>query len=683
MVFRVGVDVGGTFTDLTIIDEDTGEVFHHKGLTTPHDPSVGTLGLIKESGVSVPDCAIVVHGTTVVINALVERKGAKTGLITTNGFRDILEIRHGARTSICDPFVDKPSPFIPRPWRLEVAESMASDGGVREALDRAGVESAIDELKAEGVEAVAICLINSHANAAHEEAVGDLLRERWPGVPVTLSSVLTPRIGEYERFSTAMINAYTMLVVARYLEAMWERLKEMKVGGNLFLMQSNGGIMTWEEATQRPIQIIESGPAGGVIGARGLGEALGLGNLITFDMGGTTSKSGIIENGEPRAVSDFELLGVTERPGSGWPLLVPMMDITEIGAGGGSIASLDLAGSLRVGPESAGADPGPVCYAGGGSEPTLTDANVVLGILSTLLDGTMVLDAAAARKAVEERIAKPLKLDAVEAASGIRQIAVAKSADLLREVTIAKGLDPRDFVLVACGGAGPMHAADLLPELEIRQAIIPPSPGNFCALGMISTGLRSDYVQSRMIAAEDAEPSRLTDAFEALEHQARRTLERQKIKAEVVMQRSIDTRYKGQVHEVNVPVPDGALDVQHITALIDAFHRRHEQLWGHSGPGEATEFVNFRLTALGRIRQPSLKRPGAGSVEAARLGERPVFFTQTGDFRPTAVYARHRLGEGNRIEGPAVIEEYSSISVVPPGFMTMVDGLGNLVIERT
>ena len=448
-------------------------------------------------------------------------------------------------------------------------------------------------------------------------------------------------------------------------------------------MQSNGGIMTWEEATRRPIQIIESGPAGGVIGARGLGEALGLGNLITFDMGGTTSKSGIIENGEPRAVSDFELLGVAERPGSGWPLLVPMMDITEIGAGGGSIASLDLAGSLRVGPESAGADPGPVCYASGGSEPTLTDANVVLGILSTLLDGTMVLDAAAARKAVEERIAKPLKLDAVEAASGIRQIAVAKSADLLREVTIAKGLDPRDFALVACGGAGPMHAADLLPELDIQRAIIPPSPGTFCALGMISTGLRSDYVQSQMMAAEGTEPGRLTRAFKALEQQARRTLERQKVKAEVVMQRSVDMRYKGQVHEVNVPVPEGTLGTAHITALIDALHRRHEQLWGHSAPGEATEFVNFRLTALGRIRQPSLKRPGAGSVEAARLGERPVFFTQTGDVRPTAVYTRHRLGEGNRIEGPAVIEEYSSISVVPPGFVTTVDGLGNLVIERT
>ena len=680
MVFRLGVDVGGTFTDLTIIDERGGEVFHHKGLTTPEDSSSGTLALIKAAGVAMGDCSLVVHGTTVVINALIERKGAKTGLITTEGFGDVLEIRHGARTSICDPFIGKPQPFIPRPGRIEVAEQTASTGEVKKPVDETQIKEAIDRLKADGVQSVAICFLNSYANPANEERAASVLRNRWKGVPLTLSSSLSPRIGEFERFSTAMINAYTIPVVARYLRVLRDRLADMGTRSTLFMIQSNGGIMTWEEAVRRPVQIVESGPAGGVIAAQALGKSIGLENLITFDMGGTTAKSGLVEKGEPRAVSSFELMGSVERPGSGWPVLVPMMDIAEIGAGGGSIVSLDLAGSLRVGPESAGANPGPACSAKGGTEPTLTDANVVLGILSTLLDGEMTLDGDLARRTVEEKLAKPLGLDVTEAASGVRRIAIAKSADLLREVTIAKGLDPRDFVLVAYGGAGPMHAADLLAELEIERAIIPPAPGNFSALGMISTGLRSDYVQSQMIPADAADPAELTQAFFALEKRARKTLKRQGIRAKIVLQRTVDMRYSGQVHEVNVAIPGGTLTLAHRDALVSAFHERHERLWGHSAPGEATEFVNFRLIALGRMRAPRLERLGARRLEDSRVGERPVYFSQGEGYLPAAVYARGRLGAGNRIEGPAVVEEYSSITLIPPGFRAEVDDLGNLVI---
>jgi N-methylhydantoinase A len=674
----IGVDVGGTFTDLAVIDEATGKIDHLKGLSTPADPADGTLALIRSSGLPVHQVRLVVHGTTVVINTLLERTGARTGLITTRGFRDVLEIRHGARTAICTPFLENPKPFIPRDLRLEGDEAVWASGEIEHPLDGREVERLLRELDKAGVTSVAVCFINSYANPAHEQLVERLAGASVPQMTCSISSDLASRIGEYERFATVMINAYVRPKTGRYIESMEKQLAEIGVPGGFYVMQSNGGIVGGSEAARRPVTIVESGPTGGVIASLALGESVGLGNLITFDMGGTTSKSGIILDGEAKVVSEFELLGKAGRPGSGWPLVQPMMDIPEIGVGGGSIGWLDAEGFLHVGPQSAGADPGPICYGRGGADPTLTDANVALGVVETLLDGVMRLEVEAARRGIRERLGAPLGLDAQEAGGAVRDIAIARSADLLREVTVARGLDPRDFTLVAYGGAGPMHACDLIQDLGMPRLIVPPSPGTFSAMGLVYADLRSDYVTTHTKPVVELAASEVDGVFRQLVQRAGDGLGRQGFRGDVLMKRSIDLRYVGQVHEVNVPIGDGAMK-EGLAEVARAFHDAHQRLYAHAFPDEPVEAVNFRLSAIGLRSKPPLPKVAA-QFATPPSARRTIFFRGSGTVAATVVQRRH-LGAGFEAAGPMVIEEYSATTLVPPRFAVRVDAYGNLWLQ--
>ena len=676
---RIGVDVGGTFTDLTIIDERSARIHHFKGLSTQSDPAEGTLALIKASDVEIERVGIVVHGTTVVINTLVERTGARTGLVTTKGFRDILEIRHGGRTSVCTPFVQNPKPFISRELRQEVREAIWANGEVESPIDEMELDSVLDYLRQQGVTSVAVCFLNSYVNPIHELAVADAVARRFPGMYCSLSSEIASKIGEYERFSTTMLNAYVQPKTSVYLRSMQHRLKELGMPGELYVMQSSGGIVEANEAARKPVAIMESGPTGGVIASLMLGQAVGRDNLIAFDMGGTTSKAGIIQDGQAKVVSEFEFLGSAEKPGSGWPSVVPMMDIPEIGIGGGSIGWLSIEGFLHVGPQSAGADPGPICYRRGGSEPTLTDANAVLGVLDNLLDGVMPLDTTAALQDLEARIAKPLGITPVEGAHAIRDIAIAKSADLLREVTVARGLDPRDFTLVAYGGAGPMHACDLIAELGISEVIIPRSPGTFSALGLVYADLRSDFIATRITRMNDAKPEDLEAIFAGLEQRADAAFARQRFEGQIIRQRSLDLRYVGQVHEVTIQIDP--VSGRNPTALADRLHEAHRRLYGHSFSEEPVEIVNFRLSALGLYRKPPLSSiaPQSHTVQPT---SRSVYFHGLGSI-PTKVFRRANLGAGFSESGPVIVEEYSSTTLVPPGHELQIDGYGNLWVRRT
>jgi N-methylhydantoinase A len=676
---RVGVDVGGTFTDLAIIDEATGELTHMKGLSTPSDPSQGTLELIRGSGIKAGDVWIVVHGTTVVINTLVERTGARTGLITTRGFRDILEIRHGGRSAICTPFLQNPKPFIPRELRCEVAETVWFNGEVTEQLELDELERAIEYLSSQGVESIAVCFMNSYANDAHERAVGDRLDEAFAGLHYTLSSEVAPLIGEYERFSTAMINAYVQPRAEAYLGALEDGLRKVGVNGNLYVMQSNGGIVEASVAGQQPVKIVESGPAGGVMASLAMGQVLGCENLITFDMGGTTSKASIIERGEARLVTEFELAGIAQRPGSGWPLVVAMIDIPEIGLGGGSIAWLSREGALHVGPRSAGAEPGPICYGRGGTSPTLTDANLVLGLLDTLLDGEMDLDATGPSSAIEEQLARPLGLEVREAARGVRKIAIAQTADLLREVSVSRGLDPADFTMVAYGGAGPMHACDLMAELGIKRVIVPPSPGTFSALGLVYTDLRSDFATTHIAPGEELTNATVARLFAELEERAADAFHKQGFEGEIVVRRSVDLRYVGQVHQVTVPL--SAPDAGSGADLSESFHRIHEQLFSHSFPAEPVESVNFRIAALGMFEKPPLRQIPKHEDKPLVTQTREVFLYGNGAGEQVPVLNRQDLGAGFETAGPLIVDEYSATTVVPPGVRLRVDEYGNMWIE--
>lgn len=673
----IGVDVGGTFTDLAVIDESSGQIEHFKGLSTPADPADGTLALIRASRLPVNHVRLVVHGTTVVINTLLERTGARTGLITTRGFKDILEIRHGGRTAICTPFLDHPEPFIPRDLRVEADEAVWASGEVEQGLDPKQIETLLERLSAAGVTSVAVCFINSYSNTAHEHLVDRVASTSMPHMSCSLSSEIASRIGEYERFTTAMINAYVRPKTARYIESMQSQLRDIGVPGNLYVMQSNGGIVEGHEAARRPVTIVESGPTGGVIASLALGEAVGVKNMITFDMGGTTSKSGIIFAGEAKVVSEFEFLGKAGRPGSGWPLVQPMMDIPEIGIGGGSVGWLDTEGFLHVGPQSAGADPGPMCYGRGGDQATLTDANVVLGVVDSLLDGAMKLEVSAARAGVLDRLGRPLGLDAEQAAGAVRDIAVARAADLLREVTVSRGLDPRDFVLIAYGGAGPMHACDLLEELGMPRLIVPPSPGTFSAMGLVYANLRSDYVVTHTKRWDELSVEEAEMVFRELVQRAEKGLARQGFSGAVVLKRSIDLRYVGQVHEVNVPLQDGILTLPEVAT---GFHRAHQRLYAHAFVDEPVEAVNFRLSAIGVHEKPPLPRVSSrsSSVPSRR---RNIFFRRGGRVT-AAVVQRQHLGAGFKAIGPMVVEEYSATTLIPPEFSVEVDEYGNLWLQR-
>jgi len=678
MTYRIATDVGGTFTDAVLLDEETGEVRFEKVPTTPRDFAKGAMDAVDRFGVQLEKCNFLAHGTTVAINVLIEGKGAKTGLIATRGFRDVAEIGRSNRTEMYDPLYKKPKPLVDRYLRLEVNERIQYDGSILRALAEDDVNEAVEKLRENEVGSVAVCLMNSYANPVHEIRIGEIIRKNSSEVSVSLSHLITREYREYERTSTTILNAYVMPVVERYLESIEQNLVARGFGEDLLIMQSNGGTMTSSTAKRQPIGMIESGPAGGVVGAAILGKMLGHNTIVSYDMGGTTAKTGLIEGGAPKVTMEYKV--------KGYPLRIPVIDLMEIGAGGGSIAWIDSAGGLHVGPKSAGADPGPAAYGAGGTEPTVTDADLLLGRLNFeyFLGGQMKVFPDLARRSLE-RVADFFKKDVVESAYGIVKIVDANMSALLRAMTIRRGYDPREFVAVAFGGAGPMHIAALAQELGISKIVVPRVPGNFSAWGMLVTDLRHDFVQTFVKPVADADANELEQNYRSLERNGVDILLKERAKeSQIQLLRAIDIRYLGQEHTLTIPLMSNTFAEQDKHSICNRFDELHEMTYHHSAPQEPKEIVSLRLTAIGIVRKPKLGRVGRGVRRPSRhalKGKRPVYLDEENDFVRCPTYERDRLLSGNVIEGPAVVEEPTSTALVHPGQTLTVDTYGNLLIS--
>ncbi len=694
--YRLGVDVGGTFTDAILLDESTGEVRTGKVPSTPGDPSQGFLRVVDRMLAqrdAAPDAVrYLVHGTTVATNAIIEGNLARTAFVTTEGFRDLLEIQTGIRPVLYDLQFEKLRPLVPRYLCFGVPERLDFRGGVLTPLDEDAVRRVAGRLQDEGVESVAVCLLHSYVNPEHERRIGDILREALPGVPVSLSSEVAPEFREYFRASTTVINAAIRPVVSRYLGNIQERVRGTGITGELLVMQSSGGVLTFDAAIERPVFMVESGPAAGVIAASHLGSSLGHGNVISFDMGGTTAKAGLIESGTPRVTKDYEVggtAGATEHGarGSGYPIRTPVIDLVEIGAGGGSIAWIDSGGILRVGPQSAGADPGPVCYGQGGAEPTITDANLVLGRLSRdyFLGGEMELDVEGARRAISEKCAEPLGMGVMEVALGIVEIANSAMVGALRQVSVQRGHDPRDFMLVAFGGAGPVHANRLSAELEIPTVLVPPSPGTTSAMGLLVTDIKHDYSVALVQRADRLDFEAAGESFRRMRAEGAAALAREGVGTdETAFLYQADMRYVGQSYELTIHLPDGGLSPEKLAGVIDRFHQEHERAYGFKADGEPVEFVALRLSAIGGISRPRAREiAGSGGEPAAALkASRAVYFAESGGHVDCPVYDRYGLGPDTEISGPAIVEEVDSTTVIHPGYRAVVDRYGNLFLGR-
>jgi N-methylhydantoinase A len=673
---RAAVDIGGTFTDLVHLDEESGTVGLAKSSTTPGRFEDGVMDVLAQA--ELEGISFLAHGTTVIINALTERTGALTALITTRGFRDVLEIQKANRPDLYNLLYEKPEPFVPRRLRLEVTERVTYKGEVLVPLEENEVRGAVTEAQRHGAQAIAICFLHSYANQAHEARAAQIVREAWPEAAVTASHELTNEWREYDRTSTAVLDAYVKPVAAQYLSRLAERLGQAGIDHDArYAMRSNGGISRFEVVAQTPINLVESGPVGGVIGAAAIGRLIGEENLITLDIGGTTAKASLVEGAELRLAGDYHI----ERTPvfAGYPVKVPVVDIVEIGAGGGSIAWIDAAGSLKVGPQSAGADPGPASYGRGGTRPTLTDANVIARRINPdyFLGGRIALDVERAREATAP-IADALGVSVEEAALGVIRIANANMIHLLKLVSVRRGRDPREFAIVAFGGGGSMHASALARELHVPRVIVPPAPGHFSAWGMLASDLRHDEVQTRFARAEQTESAEIDAVWRELERRLEGTFRDEGLEPDRVnFARSADMRYAGQEHTVNVPIPDG---VPTIDEIVRRFHDLHEQLYTFR-LGSPIEFVNFRVAGFGAVRTPELARLQAnGDVSSAVKGMRDVDFDELGR-RQSTIYERSLLGAGAELSGPAVVEEPAASTVVFPGQRLRVDEYGSLLID--
>jgi N-methylhydantoinase A len=692
MAVRIAIDIGGTFTDATLIDEETGRVSIAKVSTTPSDPSIGFMNAVdralSEGAVSAAAVGSVVHATTVATNAIIEGKIARSGFITTDGFRDLLEIARQVRPTLYDPQFEKTRPLIPRDRAVGVVERLGPKGEVLLPLEDGSVREAAALMRREGVESIAVCLLHSYVNPEHERRIGEILAEELPGVPVSLSAEVAPEFREYLRASTTVINAAIRPVVERYLERIEGRLVDAGIDAKLLVMQSSGGVFSSEAASRRPVFMVESGPAAGVIASASLGEALGVPDILSFDMGGTTAKVGLIQGGKPSVTKDYQVgghasAGIGGMSLSGYPVRTPVVDLVEIGAGGGSIAWVDSGGLLRVGPQSAGADPGPVCYRRGGVEPTVTDANVVLGRLNPgyFLGGEIGLDVEGARRAIQERCADPLGLSLVEAANGIVEIANAAMVNALHLISVQRGYDPREFVLVAFGGAGPVHANALARDAEIPTLLIPRSPGIFSATGLLTTDLKRDASRTVMRRLDELEPGEVEAVFASLEQSGADELEREGLSRDAIeFSRQIDMRYVGQSYELTIPKP-GRFEASSVPQLLEKFHAEHDRSYGFNAPTEPTECVSLRLTAVGRIAKPPLQPlDSTGGLEPKE--RRPVYFAEARDYVDCPIYDRYALPAGGRIAGPAVVEEFDSTTVIHPGYAAEIETYGNLIVRR-
>jgi len=678
-MYSLGVDVGGTFTDLVLIDTATKKILYTKTPSTPSSPDQGVINGIEKVmnrfGVKPEQIHFLIHGTTVATNALIERKGTEAALIVTKGFRDVLHIARQIRPKLYDFFQRRPDPFIPRHLRYEVGERVLYTGAIKEPLNEDDVRFVARDIVERGIKVVVVCLLHSYANPAHEKRIEALFAEAAPDVRVVLSAEVLPEFKEYERMSTTVINAYVMPIVERYLRRIMDSLETLHVKSDLHIMQSNGGLMSWETASQKSVHTVLSGPAGGVLGAVKLANMISEDNIITIDMGGTSFDVCLSFRGKPTFTVESDI--------DGHVIKVPMIDIKTLGAGGGSIAWIDAGGGLQVGPQSAGADPGPACYNRGGALPTVTDANLVLGYLNPdyFLGGEMKLHLDLARQAIQDKIAEPLGLGLAEAAMGIIRVVNAEMIRGIRLVSVERGFDPRDFALECFGGAGPVHAVKLAQELNIPKIIVPIGPGVTCALGLLMADFRHDYSKTFFHGMWELDPNALNTEFKALERKALEQMVRDGVSAQKVeFHRSMDMRYAGQGYELEVSVAQRDYAAQDLKDLCHEFTRIHTEQYGYGMPPETVEIVNLRLTAIGVLPKPDMaserfvKTDPAGALK----GHRRAFFD--GEFRNVPLYERTKLHCGNEIMGPAIIEQLDSTTVVWPGCRVLVDSLMNLKV---
>ncbi len=677
---RLAADIGGTFTDVAVFDEASGKLVFGKALSTPQRLVEGINNGVAKADTHYGNVGLFLHGSTIAINTVLERKGARTALITTKGFRDVYEIGRINRPDSYNLFFKKHEPLVERALRFEVNERVLADGEVETPLDEKEVEALGDKLAGMGIEAVAILFLHCYRNADHEKRAKEVLQKRHPQMFVSASHELSQEYREFERCSTVVANAYIGPKVDRYIGEIEAHLRESGFKGSFLIVQSTGGLYEASQAQQYCIRMLESGPAAGVIGTRTLCQTLGLSNAIAFDMGGTTAKAGVIHEGEPLTTGSA-LLGGYERA---LPVQIAMMDIFEVGTGGGSIARVEE-GMLRVGPQSAGASPGPASYGLGGTEPTVTDANLLLGRLGAdrFLGGEMKLDVEAAKKAIKTHVADPLGMEATAAADGILRIAVTAMSYAVKGVTTERGLDVGDYVLVAYGGAGPLHAVDVARELGMRRVIIPTAPGVFSAYGMLFSDLRYDFVRTWFTRLDNASFAEIERIYQELEDEGRRSIASTSVKPdEIAIKRSVDMRYVGQEHAVTVDLPMEIFEKQDRAAMKKHFDAQHEQRYGTCAPEERAEIVSLRTAVTGVMRKPpqeKIEGAGAEPSKAAFTGKRPVYFEGVG-FVDTPTYARSALSAGNQVTGPALIEEHASTTVLSPGDHMTVNVYGHLEI---
>lgn len=683
MTLQIGVDTGGTHTDIVLLDREAGAFHTLKVPTTPEDLSIGILAgvrrILAETGCDTSGADLLFHyGTTLVTNIIVEEQDLPVGLITTEGFRDVLEIGRAVRKpNIYDIHWRPLRPLVPRKLRLGVPERVDHRGRIVTPLDEVTARARLRELQGHGVGAIAICLLNAYANPAHERRLAKLAAEELPGVPVSLSSDVVREFREYERTSTTVLNAFVVAPMVAHLDGLCARLRDEGVHRKPFIMRGNGGLMSFDLARQLPAAVTHSGPVAGIVGGNAIAKAAGIIDAITFDMGGTSSDVALIADGQPLATTRGTL--------AGYPVLLPMLDLVTIGAGGGSVAWIDGGGGLKVGPRSAGSVPGPACYGQGGSNPTVTDANLVCGRLNGefFLNGDRVLHPELAERALDEKVARPLGIPVAEAALGILAIAEAHMVNAIKLVSVKRGVDPRGFTLIGFGGAGPLHAVSLAEAIGMRQVLIPAAPGNVSASGLLAAEVRHDLVRTRVSALAATDPDAMFEEYAALVADAERQLAEEGVPREQrQVLRAVDLRYRGQAYELTLPLPAGDLDAGLLQALGERFHAEHERVYGYRLDHHGVEVVNLRAT--GMSHPPPLPWPARSATDGspAPVGSRPVLYggPQAADW---PVYRFTSIASGHRIEGPAIVEYPGSTCVIPPGWSAGWDAWRHARIVRT
>ncbi|AMM41850.1 5-oxoprolinase [Candidatus Desulfofervidus auxilii] len=683
--FKIGIDVGGTFTDLVAFDEKAGEIFFLKVPSTPFDPSKGVIDALKDlMKKREPEVSLFVHASTIGTNLFLGQLGLKIpkgAVITTEGFKDILEIGRQKRPELYNPFFERPRPLIERHLRFGIKERINFKGEVLKPIDEQEIKSVAQKIKQEKVETIAIVFLHAYINPEHEKKAKEILKQQLPGMVIMTSSEIDPEYREYERMSTTVINSLLVPVVSTYLRKIKNRLKELKVKAPLYIMQSNGGLATFEVASQIPVATIESGPATGVIASAYWSKMLGIENILSFDMGGTTAKAGVVVKGIPQMINEYEVGGNVHSgrilKGSGYPIRYPFIDLAEVSGGGGTIAWIDHGNALRVGPLSAGADPGPACYGKGGENPTVTDANLILGRLNPvgISGGKIKVFSELAEKSIRKKIAEPLGISIVQAAYGIIEIVNTHMIRALRLVSVERGYDPRDFVILAFGGAGPMHAAFLAEGLGVKNIVIPPNPGVFSALGLMLADFRHDFVRNIMKPASEINTELLEKIFGEIEKKAKKILQKEGFSPNhIVMERNLELRYLGQSYELIVPFH------KNFKVILQLFHQKYQKMYSYSMPDEPVEVVNIHLIAYGLIRKPKFRKiPFTSSSSDALIDKKMVFFKGNA-WIETPIYSRDALLPGHKINGPAIIEQSDATTVIPPGWNAVVDEFLNLTL---